>query len=72
MRRALDVGATALILVHNHPSGDPTPSADDLALTRRMVHAGNIMGINVVDHLILGDQRYFSLVESGKLQPHIE
>ena len=59
------------MLFHNHPSGDPTPSPDDLALTTRMVSAGDIMGIDVVDHLILADQRYFSLVESGSLPPHV-
>ncbi len=48
------------MLFHNHPSGDPTPSPDDLALTTRMVDAGDIMGIDVVDHLILADQRYYS------------
>ena len=57
----------AVVLFHNHPSGDPTPSPDDLALTARMVSAGDIMGIDVVDHVILADQRYFSLVESGRL-----
>ena len=56
------------MLFHNHPSGDPTPSPDDLALTTRMVNAGDIMGIDVVDHLILAEQRYFSLVEAGRLQ----
>ena len=58
-----------IVLFHNHPSGDPTPSGDDLALTARMVKAGAIMGIDVLDHVILADQRYFSLAESGQLQP---
>ncbi len=53
------------MLFHNHPSGDPTPSTDDLVLTTRMVNAGDIMGIDVVDHLILADQRYCSLVEAA-------
>jgi len=60
------------LIVHNHPSGDPTPSADDLVLTTRMVNAGDIMGIDVVDHLILADQRYFSLVEAGRLSSRVE
>ena len=70
-REAVSASAAAIVLFHNHPSGDPTPSPDDLALTTRMVSAGDIMGIDVVDHLILADQRYFSLVESGSLPPHV-
>jgi DNA repair protein RadC len=57
--------AAALILFHNHPSGDPEPSAEDLALTRRLVSAGALMGIEVIDHLILGAGRYVSLKERG-------
>jgi DNA repair protein RadC len=68
-REAASASAAAIVLFHNHPSGDPMPSPDDLALTTRMVNAGDIMGIDVVDHLILADQRYFSLVESGRLTP---
>jgi DNA repair protein RadC len=68
-REAAAASAAAIVLFHNHPSGDPTPSGDDLALTTRMLSAGAIMGIDVVDHLILADRRYYSLVESGTLQP---
>ena len=68
-REAAAASAAAIVLFHNHPSGDPAPSTDDLVLTTRMVNAGDIMGIEVVDHLILADQRYYSLVESGRLQP---
>jgi DNA repair protein RadC len=68
-REAASASAAAIVLFHNHPSGDPTPSPDDLALTTRMVNAGAIMGIDVVDHVILADQRYFSLVEAGRLHP---
>jgi len=71
-REAASAAAAAIVLFHNHPSGDPTPSQDDLVLTTRMVNAGDIMGIEVVDHLILADQRYYSLVESGRLAPRIE
>ena len=71
-REAASASAAAIVLFHNHPSGDPTPSTDDLALTTRMVSAGDIMGIDVLDHLILADQRYFSLVESGRLSPRID
>ena len=66
-RDAVRLNAAGLILVHNHPSGDPTPSIDDLLLTKRIVEAGDVMGIDVVDHLILADQRYISLLESGRL-----
>jgi DNA repair protein RadC len=51
---AIRYGAAAVILAHNHPSGDPAPSTDDLALTRRLVEAGELVGINVLDHIILG------------------
>jgi DNA repair protein RadC len=64
-REAAASAAATIVLFHNHPSGDPTPSADDLILTARMIHAGEIMGIDVVDHIILADQCYYSLVESG-------
>ena len=62
-REAAIGGATAIVIFHNHPSGDPTPSPDDLAVTRRLVAAGSLMGIDVVDHLILGDARYCSIKE---------
>jgi len=64
-REAALSAAGAIVLFHNHPSGDPTPSPDDLAVTRRMVDAGRLMGIDVVDHLILADARYVSLRETG-------
>jgi DNA repair protein RadC len=67
-REAASASAAAIVLFHNHPSGDPTPSPDDVALTTRMVRAGDIMGIDVVDHLILSDQRYYSMLESGRIQ----
>lgn len=59
--------AAALVLFHNHPSGDPEPSAEDLALTRRLSSAGGLMGIEVLDHLILGAGRYVSLKQRGIL-----
>jgi DNA repair protein RadC len=55
------------VLFHNHPSGDPEPSAEDLALTRRLAAAGTLMGIEVLDHLVLGAGRYVSLKERGVL-----
>jgi DNA repair protein RadC len=66
-REAAAASAAAIVLFHNHPSGDPAPSPDDLVLTTKMIQAGEVMGIDVVDHLILGDQRYFSLLEAGRL-----
>jgi len=71
-KEATAASAAAIVLFHNHPSGDPTPSSDDLVLTRRMLRAGDIMGIDVIDHLILSDQRYYSLVEAGKLAGRVE
>jgi DNA repair protein RadC len=66
-REAASACAAAIVLFHNHPSGDPLPSRDDVELTRRLVQAGEIMGIDVIDHLILADTRYFSFREAGKL-----
>jgi DNA repair protein RadC len=63
-REAAIGGATAIVVFHNHPSGDPTPSPEDVALTRRLVAAGALIGIDVVDHLILGDARYWSIKET--------
>ena len=71
-REATTASAAAIVLFHNHPSGDPTPSNDDLLLTQRMLRAGDIMGIDVIDHLILADQRYYSLAEAGKLAACVE
>lgn len=55
--------ANAIILVHNHPSGDPTPSPEDREVTRRLVEAGRLLGIEVLDHIIIGDRRFVSLRE---------
>ena len=66
-REAAAAAAAAIVLFHNHPSGDPTPSEDDLLLTNRMISAGVVMGIDVVDHIILGERRYCSLLEIGMM-----
>ncbi len=66
-REAALAGAAALVLFHNHPSGDPLPSPEDFRLTQRMIEAGELMGITVVDHLILGDTNYCSLRDLGSL-----
>lgn len=62
---AVKKSAASIILVHNHPSGDPTPSAEDIEVTRRLIEAGNIMGITVLDHIIIGDNSYCSLKTKG-------
>ena len=66
-REAASASAAAIVLFHNHPSGDPLPSRDDVELTRRLVQAGELMGIDVLDHVILADTRYFSFKEAGRL-----
>jgi len=55
--------AAAVLLIHNHPAGDPEPSAEDKAITRRLKEAGEILGINVLDHLVVGDGRYVSFAD---------
>ena len=62
---ALRYQAVSLILVHNHPSGDPEPSLEDIQLTRRVREAGEILGIGLLDHIIIGDSSYVSLKERG-------
>ncbi|MCI0573545.1 MAG: DNA repair protein RadC [Myxococcaceae bacterium] len=62
---ALAARATALVLAHNHPSGDPEPSALDVALTSQLVEGGRLLGIRVLDHLVVGDTGYVSLLERG-------
>jgi DNA repair protein RadC len=62
-REATAAGAAAIVVFHNHPSGDPEPSEDDVALTRRLIAAGVLMGIEVIDHVILANVRYCSMKE---------
>jgi DNA repair protein RadC len=64
-RAATIGGAAAIVVFHNHPSGDPTPSPEDVDLTRRLAAAGVLIGIDLVDHLILGDGKYWSFKERG-------
>jgi DNA repair protein RadC len=66
-REAVLASASAVVVFHNHPSGDPQPSAEDVLLTRRLVRAGEVMGIDVVDHIILGEGRWFSFKDSTGL-----
>jgi DNA repair protein RadC len=64
---ALTESAAHLIVAHNHPSGDPTPSREDIEITKKLVETGNIMGITVLDHVIIGDGRHFSMKEAGHI-----
>lgn len=66
-RAAIDYAAASMILLHNHPSGDPSPSREDIAVTQRLVKEGRIMDIPVLDHIILGDCRFLSLKEKGMM-----
>lgn len=65
--QALRHGAVTMILVHNHPSGDPTPSKEDAALTKRLSQAGSVVGIPLIDHIIIGDLQYLSFREKDLL-----
>lgn len=66
-KTALAESAAAVIIAHNHPSGDPKPSEEDIEVTKQIVKAGDILGIQVLDHIIIGDNRYISLIEKGYL-----
>ncbi|MEE8390301.1 MAG: JAB domain-containing protein, partial [Anaerolineae bacterium] len=64
-RDAVKRNCAAIIVAHNHPSGDPTPSPEDVEVTRQLVEAGKLLDIEVLDHLIVGQQRFVSLRERG-------
>ncbi|WP_442603474.1 RadC family protein [Paenibacillus sp. KN14-4R] len=64
-RAAITRSAASIVCVHNHPSGDPTPSKEDIDITRRLLEAGGIIGIEVLDHIIIGDKEFVSLKEQG-------
>ena len=66
-KTALLSNAAAIICVHQHPSGSPDPSSEDISITRRLKEAGEIMGIRILDHIIIGDGQYMSFVERGLL-----
>lgn len=66
-KTALLSSAAAIILVHQHPTGDPSPSREDIAITRRLKEAGDIIGIKILDHCIIGQDSYISFVETGLL-----
>lgn len=68
MKNAIECNAAGLIFVHNHPSGDPKPSDSDKDITEDLVSAGNLMQIKVLDHIIIGDNRYFSFADEGLIR----
>ena len=65
MKSALLSSAAAILLIHNHPTGDPSPSGEDMAITRRLKESGELIGIPVLDHIIIGNGEYVSFVERG-------
>lgn len=70
MKKALKYDAAALIFVHNHPSGDPSPSENDKKITEGLVSAGNIMGLKVLDHIIIGNSKYYSFADEGLIEEY--
>ena len=64
-KQAVRSNAAAIIVAHNHPSGDPTPSPDDIALTKAIVQAGKLLDVDVLDHLVIGKGQFVSLKEKG-------
>ena len=66
-KNALSLGATCLVLGHNHPSGNPRPSEDDRQLTKKLVAAGKLLDITVIDHIIIGNERYYSFRDHGEM-----
>ena len=66
-RAAVNLDAAAIIMVHNHPSGDPIPSPEDREITKRLMGCADLFGIRFLDHIILGEDRYFSFGDSGNL-----
>ena len=67
VKAAMSHSAAALIFAHNHPSGDPAPSSDDMAITRKLIQACDLMGITVHEHLIIGADGYFSFADHGHM-----
>ena len=65
---ALQKNAVSIVLLHNHPSGDPTPSKEDVLITRRIQEAGRLIGVELLDHIVIGDNCYVSLREKGMVR----
>jgi DNA repair protein RadC len=70
MKEALKCDASSLIFVHNHPSGDPEPSLSDKEITRELVFAANVMHLKVLDHIVIGNNRYFSFADQGLIEDY--
>ena len=66
-KNALNLGATCIVLGHNHPSGNPRPSEEDRLLTKKLFGAGKLLDISVTDHIIIGNERYYSFRDHGEL-----
>ena len=66
-KEGLLLGAAALVLFHTHPSGDPAPSPEDVDITRRLKEVGDVMGVRVLDHVVIGHDRFFSFNDKGML-----
>ena len=64
-KTALLSNAAAVLLIHQHPTGDPSPSGEDIAITKRLKEAGELLGLKVLDHIIVGEGEYLSFVEKG-------
>lgn len=67
-KAAITMNASAIVLAHTHPSGDPTPSQEDRTLTKRLVEAGALLGIAVIDHIVIGETSYYSFADTGTLK----
>ena len=65
LKPAISASAASIILVHNHPTGDPTPSSEDIEFTKRFARCGELIGIHLLDHIVIGSGRYKSLKEAG-------
>ena len=70
MKKAIKYDAANLIFVHNHPSGDPDPSPSDKDITKELLFAGNLLQIKVLDHIIIGDNKYFSFADEGLIEEY--
>lgn len=66
-KNAIIIGATAIIICHNHPSGNPQPSKEDRTLTKQFIAGGKLLDISVLDHIIIGSERYYSFLENGEM-----
>ncbi len=70
MKKAINYNSVSLIFVHNHPSGNPEPSQSDKDITKNLVNAGNVMQIKILDHIIIGDNKYYSFADEGLIDEY--